>query len=94
MHLYSWYQFLLNQILPEGYDNVVQFLCHSDGHHSSAEITILIFQVLYHYNNDAWSGQLKWVNVGKRHDTQPGVQRINTLPGFDMAYYIHSLIIL
>ena len=61
MHLYIWFQFLLNQILREGYDNVVQFLCHTDGHHSFAENMIQIFLVFCHYNSDARSGQLKWV---------------------------------
>ena len=91
LHLYTWYQFLLNQILLEGYGNVVQFLCHSDGHRSSAENMIQIFQVLYHYNRDAWSGQLKWVDVGKLHDTKPGVQGISTFPGLTWHIILNAL---
>ena len=87
--LYTVYKVLLNQILLEGYDDIVQVLCHGDGHHSFAENMIQIIKVLYHYNSDKWSGQLKWVNVGKLHDTKLGVQRFRTFLGL---CHIHGIL--
>ena len=65
---------------------------YCDGHHSFAENMRQIFLVLYHYDSDAWSGQLNGLMLMDFIIPSP-VYKGSGFPGFDMAYYSHSLII-